>query len=214
MDPNSLEAHARLVEKAKRGRVDIYFEGDSITRRWAAADYPGLLANWWQNFSEWNAADFGWGGDRVQNILWRLNHGEMDEVHPKVVVLLAGTNNVAAESPIAEDIAKGLRAVIDTIRNKAPEAVIVVTGIFPRNDHGMALLPIINQINTELAMADGKQVRYINVNEKLADSNGNLFPGVMNADGLHPAAQGYQIWADALKPIFREVLGPGGGQAQ
>src|SRR5438045_9194092 len=92
-DQNSLTAHAQLIEKAKKGRIDIYFEGDSITRRWGATDYPQLLANWNRNFSGWNAADFGWGADRIQNILWRLNNGELDNVNTKIVVLLACTNN-------------------------------------------------------------------------------------------------------------------------
>src|SRR5258708_21909923 len=93
-DANSLVAHAQLLAKAKQAGIDVYFEGDSITRRWGAVDYPDLLANWKQNFFGWNAADFGWGGDRTQNILWRLENGELDGVNPKVVVLLAGINNV------------------------------------------------------------------------------------------------------------------------
>ena len=71
-DQISLAAHAQLLEKAGKGRIDIYFEGDSITRRWGATDYPDLLANWNRNFFGWNAADFGWGADTIQNILWRL----------------------------------------------------------------------------------------------------------------------------------------------
>ncbi len=90
MDQNSLTAHAQLVEKARQGGIDIYFEGDSITRRWGALDRPDLLANWKHNFFGWNAADFGWGGGTIQNILWRLNNGELDGVDPKVIVLLAG----------------------------------------------------------------------------------------------------------------------------
>ena len=93
-DKNSQAAHQQLLAKAKQGRIDIYFEGDSITRRWGATDYPQLLANWNRNFFGWNAADFGWGADRVEHILWRLENGEIDGVNPKVIVLLAGTNNV------------------------------------------------------------------------------------------------------------------------
>src|SRR5258707_746657 len=62
-DQNSMIAHAQLLEKARAGAIDIYFEGDSITRRWGATDYPELMANWKQNFFGWNAADFGWGAD-------------------------------------------------------------------------------------------------------------------------------------------------------
>jgi len=93
-DQNSMTAHAQLLEKAKKGGIDIYFEGDSITRRWGALDYPEFLTNWKQNFFGWNAGNFGWGADTIQNILWRLNNGELDGVNPKVIVLLAGTNNV------------------------------------------------------------------------------------------------------------------------
>jgi hypothetical protein len=97
-DPNSLVAHSQLLAKAKQGGIEVYFEGDSITRRWGAIDYPDLLANWKQNFFGWNAADFGWGADQTQNILWRLENGELDAVNPKVVVLLAGTNNLGNAS--------------------------------------------------------------------------------------------------------------------
>src|SRR6059036_2987416 len=87
-DRNSQIAHEQLLAKAKRGGIDVYFEGDSIVRRWGATDYPDLLANWTQNFFGWNAADFGWGADTTENILWRLTHGELDDVRPKVIVLL------------------------------------------------------------------------------------------------------------------------------
>ena len=213
-DQNSLTAHVQLLEKAKKGRIDIYFEGDSITRRWGATDYPELLANWNKNFFGWNAADFGWGADTIQNILWRLNNGELDGVNPKVIVLLAGTNNVGrtvaagGDDAKVADVTKGIKAVVDTMRAKAPNATLIVTAIFPRNDN-IAVMPTINKINTNIAkLADGKKVRFLNINDKLADKDGKLFDGMMNADGLHPALKGYQVWADALRPIFNEVLGP------
>src|ERR1700760_2983685 len=102
-DQNSILAHQELLAKAKQGRIDVYFEGDSITRRWGATDYPQLLANWKENFFGWNAADFGWGADRVQNVLWRLENGELDGVNPKIIVLLAGTNNVGGRVPADSD---------------------------------------------------------------------------------------------------------------
>src|SRR5687768_4540955 len=133
-DRNSQIAHEQLLEKAKKGGIDVYFVGDSITRRWGATDYPELLANWKQNFHGWNAGNFGWGADRTQNILWRMNNGELDNVNPKVVVLQAGTNNIGNASG-ADDIVKGLQAVVSTIRTKAPQATVIVTGIFARADN-------------------------------------------------------------------------------
>jgi lysophospholipase L1-like esterase len=206
-DQNSLTAHTQLLAKARQGGVDIYFEGDSITRRWGATDYPQLLANWKQNFFGWNAGDFGWGADKIENILWRLDNGELDGVNPKIIVLLAGTNNVGAGGNV-EEITRGLRAILRVMQAKAPGATIVATGIFPRNDH-MEMMTSINAINRNLSqLADGKKIRYLNVNDKLADKDGKLFDGMMNPDKLHPAAAGYQVWADALKPIFTELLGP------
>jgi lysophospholipase L1-like esterase len=212
-DQNSLAAHAQLKEKARRGRIDLYFEGDSITRRWGATDYPELLANWRQNFFGWNAANFGWGADTTQNILWRLNDGELEGVHPNVIVLLAGTNNIGATMPPGgdeakvADITRGLKAILDVMRSKAPDATIVVMGILPRNDN-IAVMATINKINDNLAqLADGRRVRYLNINDKLADKDGKLFQGMTN-DGLHLTIKGYQVWADALKPILTELLGP------
>jgi lysophospholipase L1-like esterase len=210
VDRNSQLAHEQLLAKAKQGKIDVYFEGDSIVRRWGATDYPQFLENWTQNFFGWNVANFGWGADRTQNILWRLQNGELDGIHPKVIVLLAGTNNVGTQPGTdakAAEISRGLEAIVDLMRQKAPDATIVVTAIFPRNDN-MAVIPTINAINANLAkMADGKKVRFLNINSQLADADGRLFEGV-HADRLHLSVKGYQIWADALKPIFREILGP------
>jgi lysophospholipase L1-like esterase len=201
-DAKSLEAHAALLAKAKSGPIGIYFEGDSITRRWAGNDYPELLANWNRNFSGLSAANFGWGGDRTQNILWRLNNGELDEVNPKVVVLLAGTNNLPDRSS-PDEITHGIQTILDTIKAKAPNATIILTAIFPRNDR-MEYMPVIEQINASLAkIADGKQVRYITISDKLADASGKLFDGMMDPDNLHPTVKTYQIWADTLKPLFQ-----------
>ncbi|HZJ42984.1 MAG TPA: GDSL-type esterase/lipase family protein [Pyrinomonadaceae bacterium] len=214
-DQNSIIAHQELLHKAETGRIDIYFEGDSITRRWGASDeqYKHFLANWRQNFFGWNAGNFGWGGDKTQNILWRLEQGELDNVKPKVIVLLAGTNNVGSTAPQpndsrVDDITRGIKTILDVLRHKAPNATIVLMGIFPRNDN-IAVMPIINQVNERIAkFADGKKIRFLNINDKLADKNDKLFEGMTVPDGLHLDVKAYQVWADALKPIFTELLGP------
>jgi lysophospholipase L1-like esterase len=216
-DQNSQVAHEQLLAKAKRGGIDVYFEGDSITRRWGATDYPQFLANWKENFFGWNAADFGWGADNIQNILWRLENGELDNVNPKVIVLLAGTNNVGSfpargdDDPRITDIPKGIKAILDICQKKAPNATIIVMGITPRNDtrgEPNAIMPVINKINENIAkLADGKKIRYLDINDRLADKGGKLLDG-MTVDRLHPSLKGYQVWADALKPVFTELLGP------
>jgi enterochelin esterase-like enzyme/lysophospholipase L1-like esterase len=209
-DRNSHHAHQQLLAKAKTGGIDLYFLGDSITRRWGATDYPDFLAHWNETFHGWNAGNFGWGGDRTENILWRLSNGELDGVDPKVIVLLAGTNNIGKEpgdDAKVADVTRGLQAIVDTCRKKAPEATIVLTAIFPRND-SRAGMPAIARINAHLArMADGESVRFLDVNAKLAGADGTLFEGMM-PDGLHPSLKGYEVWAEGLRPILTELLGP------
>jgi lysophospholipase L1-like esterase len=210
-----MTAHAQLVQKARSGRIDLYFEGDSITRRWGTSDeqYKEFLENWRQNFFGWNASNFGWGGDTTQNILWRLNNGELDKVNPKVIVLMAGTNNVGNKLPPegnearVEEVVNGIKAILVTMRDKAPRATIVLMAITPRNDN-IAVMPIINSINQRIAkFADGERVRFLNINDRLADKEGRLLEG-MSKDGLHLDVKAYQIWADALKPILTALLGP------
>jgi lysophospholipase L1-like esterase len=208
---NSETAHERLVQKAKGGVIDVYFVGDSITRRWGALDYPELLANWNENFFGWNAADFAWGGDRTENILWRLANGELDGVEPKVFVVQAGTNNLGdldGDAAQIQSISAGIEAIVDACLRRVPQAVVVLTGVFPRRDVP-SFNPIIRGINAELAKyaeAD-ERIRFIDIDDRLADADGRLRES-MSVDGLHPSLAGYQIWADALKPVLADVLGP------
>ncbi len=213
-DPNSRIAHQQLIAKMKQGTIDIYFEGDSITRRWGATDYPKLLAHWRRHFHGWNAANFGWGGETTHNILWRLQNGELDGVSPKVIVLQAGTNNLPWIGPAPDaaigDVVGGIKAIVATFREKAPGATIVLTALFPRPQN-KALAPAIGQINEQQArLADGNKIRLVNINDQLTDHNGDLLPGVSD-DGLHLQEAGYDAWAAALKPIFTELLGSPSG---
>ncbi|MGH7576965.1 MAG: GDSL-type esterase/lipase family protein [Longimicrobiales bacterium] len=209
-DSNSMLAHQQLLAKRTQGKIDVYFVGNSITRRWGATDYPELLANWNENFFGWNAANFGWGADRIEHMLWRIENGELDGINPKVIVILAGTNNVGrrpGDDEKVADITRGIKALIDLCRRKAPGATLILTGILPRNDN-IAVVPEINRVNDNIArFADGRSIRYVNINDKLADRDGQLLDG-MTVDGLHPSVEGYQAWADALKPILTEILGP------
>lgn len=207
-DENSMTAHRQLVEKARKGGIDAYFVGDSITRRWGTSDaaWRTMYENWRINFYGWNAGNFGWGADGTQNILWRLKNGELDGVNPKVIVILAGTNNVGAGASAAE-VTRGVKAIIETCRTKAPGATIVLTGILPRDDDPR-FRPTILAVNRNLSrLADGRKVRFIDVTDRMTDREGKLREG-LTIDRLHLSPEGYQIWADALRSIFREVLGP------
>ena len=166
------------------------------------------------NFTGWNAANFGWGADKTQHMLWRLQNGELDGVNPKIVVLMAGTNNVGRATPLgdaqarAAEVARGVTAVVREIRKRAPKATR------GHHRHHAAQRQHRGHAHhqsrptwTSPRLADGKSVRYVNINEQLAIPDNQLREGMAN-DGLHLTPKAYQVWADALKPIFTEILGP------
>lgn len=216
-DANSRAAHQALVKKAHSGRIDVYFLGDSITRRWGTSDpqYRDLYASWRRNFYGWNAANFGWGSDTTWNILWRIRNGELEGVNPRIIVLLAGTNDLRdlpqpGQTPddAAQSVTAGVSAIVRACRAEAPRATLVLTALAPRSDRP-ELRPIIVRINKGLAaLADGRAIRYVDLYARLTDSSGTPLPGMLESDGLHFALRAYQAWADALRPLFREILGP------
>ena len=208
-DPNSHAAHQDLLAKTQAGTIDVYFIGDSITRRWGALDYPDLLAHWNESFHGFNAANFAWGGDRTENILWRLHNGELRDVEPEVFVIQAGTNNIGGRPGRpgrAEDIVRGIEAIVDAARARVPDAAIILTGIFPRSEP--AVVDEIRAINRQLgALAEREGLRYIDINDRLADGDG-LLRDAMSSDGLHLSKAGYGVWAAELRPLLTELLGP------
>lgn len=212
-DTNSMLAHQQLLHKAHTGRIDLYFLGDSITRRWGATDYPQLLDHWNASFHGWNAANFGWGGDKVANILWRVQNGELDGVNPHVIVLMAGTNDVGNQlpsdgmEPAATRIAAEIEVLVNAVRAKAPQATVILMGILPRGDNP-AVMPVINAINQQIAQLAGGQVTYLNINDRFVDNSGRLLPELVQADQLHLALPGYRVWVEALQPQLMRLLGP------
>jgi lysophospholipase L1-like esterase len=125
------------------------------------------------------------------------------------------TDRAFPEDDRVAGVTRRIQEILHVIESKAPEGTIVLMGIFPRNDDPK-LLPIIKEINTNLSgLTDGSRIRYLNINDRLADPDGRLFEGMMNSrDKLHPTVKGYQVWADALKPLFTELLGPPGADDQ
>jgi lysophospholipase L1-like esterase len=214
--------HNRLVTLAQGGNIDLYFQGDSITDYWGrnTANQP-FRPNFDKYFGGWKAADFGVAADRTENVLWRISNGELDGVKPKVIVLLIGTNNLPKDMQnylpkTAAETAGGVKAILDVMKAKQPQAKILLVSVFPREDKINAsnpayredLKPKIRELNGLLArFDDGKQVHFLDIYDKFLGPDGNLIPGTFT-DRLHPSEKGYDIWAQAMLPILTEWLGP------
>lgn len=198
-DANSLLAHEQLVQKAKGWRIDVYFVGDSITRRWGCTDppYADFLAHWRVTFHGWNAANFGWGGDTTSNILWRLENGELPPYPPRVFVVLAGTNDVG-NGATADQVAGGVRAIVDACLAHAPAATVLLCPILPRFDDP-AFEGVIQKANVMIRSFADDRIRLVDITADLTES--------MTVDGLHLNLDGYRLWADALRPWLTALLG-------
>ena len=194
--------HKSMNERVKKGHVDLLMIGDSITHGW-----EGSGNEVWNKFYEKrNAVNLGIGGDQTQHVLWRLEHGNIDGIQPKLAVLMIGTNNAGCGNP--QEIAAGVRAIVKKLRGKLPQTKVLVLAIFPRGaDNNDPLRQVNSKTNEIIArLADGKDVFFLDIGPKFLDSDGTL-PKAIMPDRLHPNAKGYAIWAEAIEPSVKKLMG-------
>jgi lysophospholipase L1-like esterase len=196
------QMHEGMLKRAKEGNIDLLFVGDSITEGWANN------AVWQKNYAPLNAANIGIGGDTTENVLWRLENGEVEGISPKVAVLLIGTNNFGLEGHTPDAVVKGVTAVVQTLRKKLPSTRILLLAIFPRDEKpNTDTRKKIKTVNEQMVkLDDRKNVRFLDIGAKLSNPDGSLSKEVM-PDFLHLSEKGYQIWADAMAPLLKELMG-------
>jgi beta-glucosidase len=197
------ERHEQFNARAKQGDVDLLFLGDSITQGWE--DKPAQPI-WNKYFGPRKAMNAGIGGDRTQHVLWRLDHGNLDGIKPKVAMIMIGTNNSGSDS--SEDIAAGIKAIVERLRKARPETKVLLLGIFPRGPDANDALRNKNIGANEIVkkLDDGKQVHYLDISAKFLDPDGRLSKEIM-PDLLHLSPRGYEIWAEAIDGKLAELLG-------
>lgn len=198
-----MRLHERFVEQAKKGDVDLLFLGDSITQGWG----NNGKAAWARHYANRKAANFGIGGDRTQHVLWRIENGELEPpIKPKVIVLMIGTNNSASDP--GDKIAAGVERIVKTAREKTGAKVLLLA-IFPRGETAIKAATqrsVIAIANERIAkLDDGKNVRFLDPSNKLQNPDGTISREIMY-DYLHLTPQGYEIWADAMEPLLKDML--------
>ena len=182
---------------AEASSIQLVFDGDSITDGWQGSG----KAVWAERYGKLNAFDFGISGDRTEHVLWRLAQGQVDGIHPKLIAIMIGTNNLGSNT--ADQIAEGVQTIVAEYRKRCPDAVILLQAIFPRgNEPTNPARAKIKTINSAISkLDDGKKVIFIDFGDKFLDANGTLPPDIM-PDFLHPNAKGYEIWAEAIQPVI------------
>ena len=205
--------HEHVKALAAKGGYPVVFIGDSITHRWEKSG----KAVWDANFAagDFRALNLGFSGDNTENVLWRIDNGELDGLDPKAVVLMIGTNNAGhrkfeEERPL--DTVLGVQAIIERVVKKCPNAKVILLPIFPRGLPDSAARSRNAIVNRALSLAAKyawkDKVLWCNFNGRLQDAKG-VISKEMFPDLLHPAESGYEIWAEELKPYLAFALGKG-----
>ncbi len=184
-------------------RVELLFVGDSITEGWEKEG----RAVFERQYARHHAVALGFGGDRTENLLWRLQNGEIDGVDPKVVVMMIGTNNTGERQEDPAFVAAGVQRCLQEIRRRLPRARVLLLAIFPRGAGPDDALRRINErINPLLAkLADGRQVVFQDIGPALMNADGTLSPELL-PDLLHLSEKGYGLWAQRIEPTLARLM--------
>lgn len=191
--------HSEVLKYNKTRQPDVVFIGNSITHYWGGEPYEKRRVAddiWRDLFKDTTVANMGFGWDRIENISWRLLHGELDGFHAHQVWILAGINNLSRNTN--DEIVTGILDLVKLVHARQPLAHIVVVKILPCRNHEKR----IRQLNACLETAlKNKDVLVVDVGNVLLQSDG-LINEQLFSDGLHPNHQGYSRIADALRPYL------------
>jgi len=196
-----LELNKRVKES--QGQAEVIFVGDSITAGWEG---NGKTV-WAKYYAPRQALNLGIGSDHTQHVLWRLDHGNLDGLKPKVAVVLIGVNNIPVEQNTPRQILEGVTAVVRKLREKLPETKVLLLGIFPFREDFCAQRATALQVNQALhKLDDGQWVRFLDFGYLFIQPDGKISKDMMR-DFVHISPTGYRLWAEAMEPDLAAMLG-------
>ncbi|MFT4994876.1 MAG: lysophospholipase L1-like esterase [Paraglaciecola sp.] len=187
----------KLAERDSMNKhVDLLFLGDSITHAW---EYTAPKV-WQQYYGQRRALNLGFDGDRTENLLWRIQNGAIDEICPKLVVLLIGTNNAGHRQEASKQTALGIKAILQELRSRLPQSKILLMALFPRSKKPSQQLRLLVDGTNQLIQhyADGEHILWKDINHHFVDEKGIVHESIMS-DFLHPNATQYQVWAESIE---------------
>ncbi len=196
---------AEKIGAMKEGEYELLMVGDSITHNFESIGEKV----WKKHFEPLKALNLGFGGDRTNHVLWRLDHMPKPKSPPKAAVVMIGTNNICWGSDKPREAADGVKAIAAKLQNLYPEAKVLVLGVFPRrrelsHPHRKQIIEL-NSYLPEL-LKDLKNVTFLDIGPKFLDEKGHLSKEMM-PDTTHPSEAGHQVWADALEGPLKAILG-------
>jgi platelet-activating factor acetylhydrolase IB subunit beta/gamma len=191
------EAHVKTVQ-ANQGPLDVLLVGDSITIQWGDS--------WKKHFPDLKAVNIGIGGDKTQNVLWRLDHGGVEGLQPKAIVLMIGNNNMffTPETGI-EAAAKGIEMCLKNLREKFPAATIILAKILPAHAPGNRFYEDIKKTNAALdplKLDSDSNVKVLELWSDFTNADGTIKKDLFTPDNIHLSPAGYAVYAQRLKPLL------------
>lgn len=195
------EMHANNLKRNRAGNIDLLFFGDSLSELWLQTPL------WEHYYGDINAANFGIGGDGTHNLLWRIQQGELDNVSPKVIVVLIGTNNLSLSSHSPLQTAQGIKDVVMAVEKKLPKTKILLLSLFPRGQFSNDPLRLaVEQVNQHIKdLGERPQVTLLNIGKAFLSADGSISSEIMH-DFLHLSDKGYRIWAEQMNPVLFELM--------
>jgi len=200
-------AHNSFLENSKQNGslIQVLFYGDSITSEWSTTG--GYVFKTF--YKPLGAYNYGISGDRVEHLLWRIIHGEVNNINPKVVVLMIGTNNVFTHSN--NEISLGISSVVRELRTRLPTTKILLLGILPRSNQKVTERIIaINQLISQISEDNDNNHDHVHFLEMTSHfytrRTGSLNKSEYHKDLLHLSRNGYQTWAQVMDQTFRHLM--------
>lgn len=208
-----LDTHAKLVAhvQANAGPIDVLLVGDSITQQWGGPhEKSGFNQAWLTHFQKLKTINIGIGGDKTQNVLWRLDHGGVEGLKPRCIVLMIGNNNMffTAETGVAA-AAQGVKACLANMREKFPSAEVIVVKILPCHAPSNRFYEDILLTNAEidkLALDSDPKVRVLDLTTEFLDGDGTIKHALFKPDSIHLSLEGYASYAARLNPLIDRAL--------
>lgn len=188
--------HQEVLAYNKANAPELVLIGNSITHYWAgkpAASVARGQSSWEKYFGSKNTVNLGFGWDRIENVLWRVYHGELDSISPKQIVVMIGTNNLSLNSN--EEIIAGLRFLLKAIQSKQPDAHILLMGILPRRDMEERIATLNHQL---AAMKFTGSIKYTDAGNLFVRKDKKIDESLFS-DGLHPNEMGYEKLGQFIK---------------